>query len=174
MIVGLSQAGVKKKLADSSGVDSSQAEKDDPFIRYSRLDVPSQLSNADYIIDVHYCDRRETRPLNIWKTGANLESAKTREELKARVDKLKQEHPEGHLDIAALELKLQQLDQQSGAAKDGGADGKKAVVSGGQGAGAATDERTETWKDNDALLEEVRITVSDYLTVISINIIYMV
>ena len=115
------------------------------------------------------CCRRETRPLNIWKTGANLESAKTREELKARVDKLKQEHPEGHPDIAALELKLQQLDQQSGAAKDGGADGKKAVVSGGQGAGAATDERTETWKDNDALLEEVRITVSDYLSVISIN-----
>ena len=40
MIVGLSQAGVKKKLADSSGVDSSQAEKDDPFIRYCQLDAP--------------------------------------------------------------------------------------------------------------------------------------
>ena len=43
---------MKKKLADSSGVDSSQAEKDDPFIRYRQLDAAFQFSDIYNIINV--------------------------------------------------------------------------------------------------------------------------
>ena len=85
-------AGKKMKL--QQGDRTKQSQINDPFIR------------------------RETRPLNLWNTGAKLESEKQKESLKRDLDKLKSEGYGNSDEAKDIEAKLEELNKSGTANSD--------------------------------------------------------
>lgn len=86
------EAAQKMKL--QQGDRSKQAQINDPFIR------------------------RETRPLNLWQTGAKLESEKQKEYLKLELDRLKSEGFSNSDEAKNIESQLNDLNKSNENAKE--------------------------------------------------------
>lgn len=116
------QAGIRR--ADESSSNQNKASAQDPFIR------------------------RETRPQNIWNTGAKLEVERQRNLIKAKLKKLEDEKLLDSQEAKALNEELRALDESDTTKKTASVTLPEAS--------AGKVQETEEWKSGVLSIEEVR------------------
>lgn len=124
----------QKKMLESSDTKNNVSSAQDPFVR------------------------RETRPQNIWKTGATLEFAKKREDIQNALNKLKEESPSDTIGMVALEVQLNEMNSKITNDKKSAPKSPRHSRDTGT-AVAKSGSNDELWKSKALTVEEIRARI---------------